>query len=63
MTHTYVVLELSQPAYQEIADKLKAAGYEHAFSFGKDYQGRAVIDMQGIAVAPLSPIGGKRGPR
>ena len=44
MTHTYVVLELSPAAYDEIAGKLKAAAYDHAF--GDDGE----IDMHGIAV-------------
>lgn len=47
-TYTYVILDLSTDAYEEIAAKLKAAGYEHAFH--KD-DGRIVIDMHGIAVA------------
>ena len=44
MTHTYVVLELSPAAYDEIAGKLRAAAYDHAF--GDDGE----IDMHGIAV-------------
>ena len=43
-THTYAVLDVSEAAYTEIADKLKAAGYDHAFDNG-------VIDMHGIALA------------
>ena len=45
MTHTYVVMELSEAAYREIADQMRAAGYDHAF--GSDGE----IDMHGIAVA------------
>jgi hypothetical protein len=45
MTHTYVIMELSEAAYREIADQMRAAGYDHAF--GKDGE----IDMHGIAVA------------
>jgi hypothetical protein len=44
-TYTYAVLEISSEAYEEIAVKLRAAGYDHAF--GKDGE----IDMHGIAVA------------
>jgi hypothetical protein len=44
-THTYAVLELSKAAHEEIATKLRAAGYDH--SFMED----GVIDMHGIAVA------------
>jgi hypothetical protein len=47
-THTYVVLDISTAAYKEISEKLKAAGYDHAFHQEGE---RTVIDMQGIAVA------------
>ncbi len=47
-THTYAVLEISTPAFEDIRLKLARAGYEHAF---KQDEGRLVIDMQGIAVA------------
>ncbi len=43
-THTYAILELSKPAYDEIRAKLDAAGYQHAF------HDDGVIDMHGIAV-------------
>ena len=48
MTHTYVTLEISFTAYQEIAAKLREAGYDHAF----DGQ---TIDMHGLALVP-API-------
>lgn len=44
-THTYVVLEISQDAYDEIRKKLEEAGYQHAFMKNGE------IDMHGIAVA------------
>lgn len=44
-THTYAVLEITFEAWEEIADKLRAAGYDHAFDGD-------VIDMHGIAVKP-----------
>lgn len=44
MTHTYVVLEVSKACYDEIAKKLKEAGYDHVFNDGE-------IDMHGIALA------------
>ena len=47
MTHTYVILSLSLPAWDEIADKLSAAGYGYAFHQETD---GVVIDMHGIAV-------------
>jgi hypothetical protein len=43
-THTVVTLEIHDAAYQDIAKKLRDAGYDHAFS--DDGQ----IDMTGIAV-------------
>jgi hypothetical protein len=47
-TRTYVELGLSQPAYREIHEKLRAAGYDHAF----DSEG--AIDLHGLA-AVLDP--------
>lgn len=47
-THTYVVLEVSDVTYTEISDKLRAAGYTHAFH---EDENQIVIDMHGIAVA------------
>jgi hypothetical protein len=49
MTHTYALLELSQVAYDEIAAKLRTAGYDHVFD--NDEPG-ATIDMHGIGVEP-----------
>lgn len=49
-THTYAELELSQAAYDEIAGKLRAAGYDHAFMTGEDANGPPAIDMHGIGV-------------
>lgn len=44
-THTLAILEISKSTYEEIAEKLKAAGYDHAFLHGRDTVG---IDMTGI---------------
>lgn len=44
-TRTYALLEISFAAYQEIAKKLKDAGYDHAF------MKNGHIDMHGIAVS------------
>lgn len=53
-THTYVILELSDSAYEEIAKKLEEAGYSHAF----DGEGeKCVIDMHGIAVGRAGSAG------
>ena len=43
VTHTYATLEISKAAYDEIAEKLRAAEYDHAFDGG-------LIDMHGIAL-------------
>lgn len=43
-THTVVELELSEQAYEEIARKLRGAGYDHVFLDNDN------IDMNGIAV-------------
>jgi hypothetical protein len=51
-THTFVVLEISQAAFDEIKAKLEAAGYQHAFNEDED---GLKIDMQGIAVAAEKP--------
>jgi len=50
ITHTFARLEISKPAFDEIANKLKAAGYDHAFMVD---DGVALIDMHGIAVTPV----------
>ena len=47
-THTYAILNVSAAVYDEIKKLLTAAGYEDQFH--KD-NGRAVIDMHGIALA------------
>jgi hypothetical protein len=44
MTHTYALLEVSPAVYEEIAAKLREAGYSHAFNV----QGE--IDMHGIGL-------------
>jgi hypothetical protein len=48
MTHTYAELEISQAAWDEIAQKLRDAGYDHAFVDGK------TIDMHGIGLTPAA---------
>lgn len=44
VTHTFATLELSQRAYDEIAGKLRQAGYDHVFTHD------GAIDMAGIGV-------------
>lgn len=48
-TYTVAGLELSRAAYDEIAKKLRAAGYDHCFSVE---DGREMIDMTHIGVMP-----------
>lgn len=43
MTHTFATLEVSEGVYDEVADLLKEAGYDHAFVDG-------VLDMHGIGL-------------
>lgn len=45
-THTHANLEVSDAAYQEIAERLRDAGYDHVF----DEEG--TIDMHGIGLVP-----------
>lgn len=64
MTHTYTTLQVSRSAFDEIAAKLSAAGYEHAFDV--DAHSEPVIDMHGIGLishdasdaAPLELVNG-----
>lgn len=51
-THTFVQLALSPAVFREIYDKLRAAGYMHAFIHDGE---RLIIDMHGIAVVPEEP--------
>lgn len=46
-TYTYVLLPVSRSAYEEIAGKLRAAGYDHVF---ESNEGRVVIDMHGLGL-------------
>ncbi|WP_130358251.1 hypothetical protein [Pigmentiphaga kullae] len=51
MTHTLAILELSPIAYGEVADKLRAAGYDHVFL--ED----GMLDMSGLGVTCGVPLG------
>jgi hypothetical protein len=44
MTYTYAILEVSPPTYDEIAAKLREAGYDHAFN------AEGEIDLHGLAL-------------
>jgi hypothetical protein len=49
VSHSYATLEVSRAAYDEIAGKLRAAGYAHAFV---DTVNPSIIDMHGIGLFP-----------
>lgn len=46
-THTYVTMDISRSAWEEIAAKMLEAGYDHVFMDDDE------IDMHGIAVKPI----------
>jgi hypothetical protein len=48
VVHTYALLDVSAPVYEEIRRKLADAGYEHACFTHDD--GRIAINMHGIAL-------------
>ena len=59
-THTYAILEVSAATYDEIAARLRAIAWDHAFqdrvdvrdkSAGLDVVTYTLIDMHGIALA------------
>lgn len=50
-TRTYAELEISRAAYEEIAKKLRAAGYDHVFlPSSPQPDAHETIDMHGIAL-------------
>lgn len=55
-THTVATLEVSAAVYDEVAGKLKAAEYDHAF--GED----GIIDMSGVGLQ-RGPVPDPIGPR
>ena len=50
MTHTYVLMEVSDEVYAEVERKLRDAGYDHAIDDGE-------LDMHGIALVKESENG------
>lgn len=48
-TYTFATMEVSQATYDEIAGKLREAGYDHAFVKSDD---GVLLDMHGVAIAP-----------
>ena len=48
-THTYAILQVSKPTFDEIADKLKES-YAQQFHYDKSRR-TIVIDMSGLALA------------
>lgn len=51
-THTFVVLEVSHAAYDEIKGKLEAAGYDVMVKEKAD--GSELLDMHGLALSRRS---------
>jgi len=49
MTHTYAELEVSRATYDEIAQKLREAGYDHVFMPERGRE-TPTIDMHGIGL-------------
>lgn len=47
-TYTFVTLAISKEAYEEIKQKLLAAGYNHSFVY--DFNDKESIDMHGIGL-------------
>ena len=53
MTHSYATLAVSRAAFEEIAKKLKAAGYTDQFEYNRHDDNTdlpVLIDMHGIAL-------------
>jgi hypothetical protein len=51
-TSTYVLLKLSESAYEEIRSKMEAAGYGHVFIPNPEAPASPRVLMHGIAVVP-----------
>lgn len=54
-TYTYVLMELSDAAYDEIRKKLEDAGYDEHLHDNPDDPARPRLNMHGIAVVPYRP--------
>lgn len=48
MTNTYAILELSKEAFEEIREKMRAAGYGDACA--ETYDGVGIVNMQGVVL-------------
>lgn len=55
-THTYAVMEVLSPTYEEVRTKLLAAGYKHAVDDDQMH-----LDMHGIALTPAETAPPERG--
>lgn len=63
-THTFAVLEVSRTTFEEIAQKLRAAGYDHAFGHSEENRKLMdvgthphfdIVDMHGIGLKRHTP--------
>lgn len=53
MTHTYALLPVSEACFNEISEKLMAAGYEHCVIMAKE---NAIhLDLTGLALVSEGP--------
>lgn len=50
MTHTYSELAVSRSTYDEIVEKLREAGYDHAFIDDDPDHPEDTLDMHGIGL-------------
>lgn len=57
-THTFAILEVSKQTYEEIAEKLRAAGHDHRILPSHDTIG---LDMNGICLQVTRGARGKEG--
>lgn len=56
-THTYAIMEVTSPVYEEVRTKLLTAGYKHAVDDDAMH-----LDMHGVALAPSETAPPERGP-
>lgn len=52
MTYTYALMEVSRATFEEIREKLRAAGYDDAL-----HDDEATLDMHGIALVQAGGTG------
>ncbi len=64
VTHTFAELKVSAAAFDEIAARLRAAGYDHAFIDGAiDMHGLGLTRAEAPGASAAAPPGSAWGPR